>query len=421
MHNEVKRQTKDLLSYYPGRGKVALLWLIALPILSFLVFVIWFGGPARVTSDGVPTYMFYMFGRSFYWIYNLSLVIMLLRICHSSRKLWRDTVIIMASSLSYALIVGLPIVFFAFVWILCHAGTSAMALFQVLTGLTCTIGALLLLLICLAALAHRFGIIVPFLLFLTRVYIYALPTYYSVDYIPSQWLFLQTFALPLAPSIILLRDGMLNQGLASASFWLGALFHAVLGYGLAFWIWKRSSEPATAPSDMKADTGWLGKLFNATPKEKLNGIRLDTSRPYWEVKGKTTFASLLRALGDFLPEGCILYFEGGSRDRKLLEFFNAHATSEQTHVAIGILWPSPVYYHVPATPQNLAELARLAESHAEPELAVNFHVYRDGKVLLQWHDAFSGPMLLDGEIPESKVQALASALGMKHTLNSTVN
>ncbi len=183
----------------------------------------------------------------------------------------------------------------------------------------------------------------------------------------------------------------------------------------------RNNEPATVRSEMKADMGWLGKLFNATPKEKLNGIRLDTSRPYWEVTGKTTFAALLRALGDFLPEGCILYFEGGSPDRMLLKFFNAHAISEQTHVAIGILWPSPVYYHVPATPENLAELARLAESHAEPELAVNFHVYRNGKVLLQWHDAFSDPMLLDGEIPESKVQALASALGMKLTLNSTVN
>jgi hypothetical protein len=164
--------------------------------------------------------------------------------------------------------------------------------------------------------------------------------------------------------------------------------------------------------------GWLSKLFNATPKDELEGIRLNTFSPYWELEGKTTFAALLHALGDFLPKGCILYFEGGYPDRKLLDFFGAHAVSNQTHVAVGILWPRPVFYHVPATPQNLDNLALLAESYAGPELAVHFHVYQDGKVLLQWHDAFSDPMLLDGEIPEGKVKTFASALGMTFRLNT---
>jgi hypothetical protein len=145
---------------------------------------------------------------------------------------------------------------------------------------------------------------------------------------------------------------------------------------------------------------------------------MDTTHPFWEVEGKTTFAALLRALGHFLPDGSVLYFEGGSPDRKLLDFFNASAIEEQTHVAVAIFWPRPVYYHVPATPQNLAELAALAESHAEPELAVHFHAYRDGKVLLEWHDAFGQPMLLDGNIPEKQVKSFAEALGMKFKLNT---
>ena len=164
--------------------------------------------------------------------------------------------------------------------------------------------------------------------------------------------------------------------------------------------------------------GWLGRLLNVTPREELNGIRMDTAHPFWEVEGKTTFAALLRALADFLPDGCILYFEGGSPDQKLLDFFNAHAIAEQAHVAVGILWPRPVYYHVPATRQNLAELSLFAESRAEPELAVHFHVYRDGKVLLEWHDAFAQPMLLDGGLPESQVQSFAEALGMTFKLNT---
>ena len=125
--------------------------------------------------------------------------------------------------------------------------------------------------------------------------------------------------------------------------------------------------------DRKNEMGWLCRLLNATPKSELNGIRMDIVSPFWELQGETTFAVLLRALGDFLPAGSVLYFEGGSPDRKLLDFLNAHAIPEQTHVAVAILWPRPVYYHIPATPQNLAELAALAESHAEPELAVHFH------------------------------------------------
>ncbi|MDD4872082.1 MAG: hypothetical protein PHR77_16110 [Kiritimatiellae bacterium] len=164
--------------------------------------------------------------------------------------------------------------------------------------------------------------------------------------------------------------------------------------------------------------GWLGKLFNATPKAELNGIRMNTRCPFWEVDGKTTFATLLRALVDFLLDGSILYFEGGSPDRKLLDYFNAHAIPEQTHVAVAILWPRPVYYHIPATAQNLIELSTLAESHAEPELAVHFHVYRDDKVLLEWHDAFGQPMLLDGNIPEDRIKSFADQLGMKFKLNT---
>ena len=145
---------------------------------------------------------------------------------------------------------------------------------------------------------------------------------------------------------------------------------------------------------------------------------MDTAHPFWEVDGKTTFAALLQALVDFLPKDCILYFEGGSPDQQILDFFNAHAIPEQTHVAIGTLWPRPVYYHVPATSQNLLKLTTLAECHAEPELAIHFHAYQEGKVLLEWHDAFSQHMLLSGTIPENEVKSFADTLNMTFKLNS---
>jgi hypothetical protein len=161
--------------------------------------------------------------------------------------------------------------------------------------------------------------------------------------------------------------------------------------------------------------GWLAKLIGATPKEELDGIRIDIHQPFWELDGKTDFPHLLRALKDFLPDGSIMYFEGGSPRKELLAFLNAHAIPEETHIAVAILWPKPVYYHVQATEQNLTRLAELSEHCAEPELAVHFHVYHQGKVLLEWHDAFSQPMLLDGDILEDKVMSFASSLSMKTT------
>jgi hypothetical protein len=127
---------------------------------------------------------------------------------------------------------------------------------------------------------------------------------------------------------------------------------------------------------------------------------------------------LLRALGDLLPDSSVLYFEGGSPGSKLLDFFTAHAIEEQIHVAVGILWPRPVYFHIPATPNNLLDLAELAESHAEPELAVHFHAYQNGRILLEWHDAFSQPMLIDGKISEKQVRRFAAVLGMTCNLNT---
>ena len=160
--------------------------------------------------------------------------------------------------------------------------------------------------------------------------------------------------------------------------------------------------------------GWLARLLGATPKEELKGIRLNMRGPFWELDGQSDFPSLLRALVDLLPQGSVLYFEGGSPNSQLLDFFHDHAIPEQAHIAVAVLWPRPRYYHVPATRQNLWALADLAESCAGPELAVHFHVYRSGKILLEWHDAFTQPMLLSGGIPEEQVRSFAEAMSMQH-------
>ncbi len=161
--------------------------------------------------------------------------------------------------------------------------------------------------------------------------------------------------------------------------------------------------------------GLFGRLFRVTPKEELKGIKLNLDEPFWELTGKTGFSALFRALHEIISENSVLYFEGGSPGGELLTFLKTKSIPEQTHVAVGTIWPRPDYYHVPATAENISRLADISENIAEPELAVHFHIYCKGEVILQWHDAFSDPMLLSGKLAEEKIRSFAGRLKLKIT------
>jgi hypothetical protein len=160
--------------------------------------------------------------------------------------------------------------------------------------------------------------------------------------------------------------------------------------------------------------GLLAKIFGAVPRDEMTGIRLDMGRPFWEVCGKTDFPSLLMALPELLPEECVLYFEGGWPSGELLKFLQEHSVPERAHVAYGTIWPKPSVFHLPATLKTISRLAELMCSYAYPELAIHFHAYHDQCVLLEWHDAFTQPMLLSGELPEQTVRRFAEALHMSY-------
>ncbi len=153
-------------------------------------------------------------------------------------------------------------------------------------------------------------------------------------------------------------------------------------------------------------------MNSAKSPDGVNGACLDRQQPFWQLEGPISFPELLRALQRLLPEGCIMYLEAGSPSRALRSFFDAHSVPEETHIAVGTLWPKPRFDHVPATPRLLTQLADIAESHAEPEIAIHFHVYHCGRVLLEWYDAFSDPMYLSSDLPEDLVRRFADTLSM---------
>jgi len=159
----------------------------------------------------------------------------------------------------------------------------------------------------------------------------------------------------------------------------------------------------------------LSGLLGWVPKEERRGIQLDVHAPQWEVCSPKEFPAFLRALVDLVPHGAMAYLEGGSPPEHLESFLKERGVPEVSRVAMGTIWPRPRVYHLPATPDNLRELADIAEHCAEPEVAIHFHIYKDGKVLLQWFDAFADPMFISKEIPEDRVRAFCGRLGIEYS------
>ena len=160
--------------------------------------------------------------------------------------------------------------------------------------------------------------------------------------------------------------------------------------------------------------GWLARLFKATLKEDPEGICLgDEAR--WEVQGPWDLPAFLRALPLIAPHDAILYLEGGSPTKPLKEFLDARCVPEESRLAKGTIWPKPLVYHLPATPENVQSLADLAENCAEPEVAIHIHVYRDNEVLHEWHDAFSGdPLYISSAIEEEALRTFCDQLALNY-------
>lgn len=160
--------------------------------------------------------------------------------------------------------------------------------------------------------------------------------------------------------------------------------------------------------------GIFARLFNLVPKAERKGVSLGEDT-YWEAFGKVELPSLLRALPKLVPENAILYLEGGTPPKDIRAFLGSHCVPEVTHLAMGTIWPRPLVFHLPATSDNLFELADLAEKCNALEIAVHLHVYKAGGVILEWYDAFfDDPMYLSMDIPEDIVKNFCSELSLQY-------
>ena len=160
---------------------------------------------------------------------------------------------------------------------------------------------------------------------------------------------------------------------------------------------------------------WVYKIFNAVTPEERKGISLEN--PRWEISPIRDMPIFLQALNIIIPENSILYLEGGSPDKEIDSYFNSHKAENTSKIELGIIWPKPLCHHIPFTSKNIDELADIMQRHATPEGAIHFHVYKDNKILLQWHDAFyDDPMYLSKDITDGKIKQFCIKLSLKYEL-----
>jgi hypothetical protein len=98
----------------------------------------------------------------------------------------------------------------------------------------------------------------------------------------------------------------------------------------------------------------------------------------------------------------------------VIAFCETHAAGKTTKVALGTIWPKPKVFHLSIAPEVVQELAALTGQHATPEICDHLHAYKDGRVLLEWHDAFDQKLLISREVSEEKVAEFCKRLGAKY-------
>jgi hypothetical protein len=137
---------------------------------------------------------------------------------------------------------------------------------------------------------------------------------------------------------------------------------------------------------------------------------------WWEVSNVREAASFFRALPSLLPENSILYLEGGEHSKAFRSFLKTRSLEPQVRIPLSSVFPKPYFIHLPLLNDTVSELARMADSLAEPEICTHLHCYYMENILLSWCDAFHDPLMVSHSISESAVGSFAAQLSAEYRM-----
>jgi hypothetical protein len=159
--------------------------------------------------------------------------------------------------------------------------------------------------------------------------------------------------------------------------------------------------------------GFLKNFLGITSKRERAGLSLGDDAG-WEVACPRDAAAFFEALGVLAPADAVLAVQDplGPEVRRFLE---ERVAADRTRVRAGTIWPRVSFFHVRCSPENLAGLAELARRHSSPEMAAHLHVYRAGRVIVEWYDAFDIQLYVSKEVDEESIRKFCRAVQTSYT------
>ena len=162
--------------------------------------------------------------------------------------------------------------------------------------------------------------------------------------------------------------------------------------------------------------GWIAKLFRAASKEELNGLRLDHSSWNWAVGETKDLRRVLNSLHYIVGEDAVIFLEGCNAKGEMKLFIDEVAIPEIEHIARGTVWPKQNVIHLPATKKIVQRFSNLVDGVSPFNVATHFHVYENGEVVLEWHDAFTNCIFISKNVSEEKVKCFSKALNVTYEI-----
>ena len=229
---------RDLIALFVWRDFVAVykqtilgpLWYLIQPLLTTLVFTVVFGHVAKLPTDGVPPFLFYLAGVVA-WRYFADCLNNTSNTFVSNAHLFgkvyfpRITVpvsVVISSLIAFGIQFLLFLLFFAYY---CFNGLSvhpqpALLLLPVLVLQTAALG--LGFGIIVSAMTTRYRDLTHLVGFGVQLWMFATPVVYPASSIPAGWQWLLALN-PMAPVVELFRHAFLGTGSTTMAAWLGSL------------------------------------------------------------------------------------------------------------------------------------------------------------------------------------------------------
>lgn len=144
-----------------------------------------------------------------------------------------------------------------------------------------------------------------------------------------------------------------------------------------------------------------------------SGLEIDSEK-WWAVTGIAAPIPFFQSLSKILPSGSVLYMEGEDIRPWAADLYERYVPAVIVPVARDTIAPMPKMFHVVFSDVLIGELCEMAQGRETRELFYHIKGYCGQKLLFTFHDAFSGQLLISGDIAEPMVAEFCGALGVPY-------